>query len=79
MQTPDTNPITPPTLPMPALRAEQITASGYDVLNAMHEATLANFRQSLDPQLNFPSLWRLAKRVVNQEGPITLYRYQEQE
>ena len=77
--TTDINPIAPPTDPLPALRAEQIAATAFDVLNSMHEGALTNFRQSLDPALNFPSLWRLAKHVVFERGPITVYRYAEEE
>ena len=77
--TQDINPVAPPTDPLPPLRAEHIAATGYDVLNAMHEATIVNLRQALDPQLNFPSLWRLAKTVVNEQGPIIIYRYAEEE
>jgi hypothetical protein len=77
--TQDYNPIEPPTDPLPPLRPEQIPATAYDVLNAMHEATVENFRQALAPALNFPSMWRLAKAVVYEQGPITIYRYTEQE
>lgn len=78
LSTPDTNPVAPPTDPLPPLRGEQIPATAYAVLNAMHANTVENFRVDLDPELDFPSMWRLAKHVVYERGPITLYRFAEQ-
>ena len=77
--TPDTDPTAPPTDPLPPLRPEQIAGTAYDVLNAMHDGVITNLRQDLDPRPDFPSLWRLAKHVVYELGPITVYRYAEQE
>lgn len=79
LPTEDYDPTAAPTNPLPPLRPEQIPATAFDVLNAMHQSAVNNFRQSLAPQLNFPSMWRLAKAVAYDLGPITIYRYEEEE
>lgn len=75
----DINPIAPPTDPLPPLRPEQIAGTAYDVLNAMHDSVITNLREDLDPAPDFPSLWRLAKHIVYERGPLTVYRYDEKE
>lgn len=77
--TTDINPVAPPEDPLPPLRPEQIAGTAYDVLNAMHDSVITNLREDLDPRPDFPSLWRLAKHVVYERGPLTVYRYTEQE
>ena len=71
----DNNPLAPPVDPGPALDAELVPGTAYAVLSAMHANIVDNFRQDLSPELDFPSRWRLAKHVVNERGPLVVYRY----
>lgn len=59
----------------PALKAEQITPTGVAVVGMIHENLTLNFRKDLDPDLDLPSIWRLAKHVVTERGPLVVFRY----
>lgn len=72
------NPTEPPTEELPPLRPEMIPGTGYDVFNAMHENIIANFRNSTSPDIAFPSLWRLARHVSGERGPLIVYRFFEE-
>lgn len=76
--TEDLNPTEPPVEELPALRPEVIPGTAYDVLNAMHENVVANFRNATAPELAFPSLWRLAKHISGARGPLIVYRFAEE-
>ena len=56
----------------PATQVEQITPTATSVLTMVHENLSLNFRTDQSPNLDLPSLWRLAKIVVNERGPILL-------
>lgn len=76
--TDDLDPPAPPLVELPPLRTELIPGTAYDVLNVMHANTIENFRNATEPQLAFPSLWRLAKHVCFERGPLIVYRYSEE-
>jgi hypothetical protein len=72
------SPTDPPVRELPPLRLSVIPGTAFDVLNAMHENIIENFRNATAPNLVFPSLWRLAKHVCNERGPLFVYRYFEE-
>jgi hypothetical protein len=61
----------------PATQVEQITPTATSVLTMVHENLSLNFRTDQSPNLDLPSLWRLAKIVVNERGPILVHRFKE--
>jgi len=46
-------------------------------LTTVHENLSLNFRIDQTPNLDLPSLWRLAKIVVYERGPILVHRFKE--
>lgn len=73
--TDDFDPTAPPIEELPPLRPEIIPGTAFDVLNSMHENCINNFRNASAPDLAFPSLWRLAKHVSGERGPLIVYRF----
>lgn len=61
----------------PATQVEQITPTATAVLTTVHENLALNFRIDRAPTLDLPSLWRLAKLVVYERGPIFVHRFKE--
>ncbi len=61
----------------PATQVEQITPTATAVLTTVHENLALNFRIDQTPNLDLPSLWRLAKIVVYERGPILVHRFKE--
>jgi len=61
----------------PATQVEQVTPTATSVLTMVHENLSLNFRTDRLPNLDLPSLWRLAKQVVYERGPILVHRYRE--
>jgi hypothetical protein len=59
----------------PAKQETQITPTGVSVLTLVHENMTLNFRLDRTPTLGLPSLWRLAKHVVYERGPLIVSRY----
>ena len=78
VSTDDLDPTAPPAEDLPPLRPEVVPGTAFDVLNAMHENVIDNFRNATAPYLEFPSLWRLAKHVVGERGPLVVYRFAEE-
>lgn len=72
------NPTEPPTQTLPPLRAEILPGTAFDTLNAMTENVIDNLREALPPRIEFPSLWRLAKHLVGERGPLLVYRYEQE-
>jgi len=73
----DQNPNEPPVEDLPPLREEIIPGTAYDALNVMHENVIENFRNASAPDIAFPSLWRLAKHISGERGPLIVYRFDE--
>ena len=63
----------------PATQIEQVTPTATSVLTMVHENLTLNFRIDRAPTLDLPSLWRLAKLVVYERGPIMVHRFKEPE
>lgn len=61
----------------PATQVEQITPTATALLTMVHENIVLNFRIDRSPTLDLPSLWRLAKIVVDERGPIIVHRFKE--
>lgn len=61
----------------PASRSELVTPTGVAVVTAIHENLAQNFRLGMTPTVDFVSPWRLAKYVVNELGPLYVYRHAE--
>lgn len=61
----------------PVLYEEVIAPSAVDVVGAIHTSLIGAFRESTAPQIDFPSMWRLAKIVVNETSPLIIYRHRE--
>lgn len=59
----------------PALLPAQIPPTGVALVTNIHESLVINFRIGRAPTLDLPSLWRLAKHVVYERGPLLVYRY----
>ncbi len=78
ISTDDLDPTAPPIEDLPPLRPAVIPGTAFDVLNAMHENIINNFRNATAPDLAFPSLWRLAKHVSGERGPLIVYRFFEE-
>lgn len=74
----DVDPMVAPEVEPPPLRPELVPGTAYDVLNAMHDNVIANFRNATSPDLAFPSLWRLARHVSGERGPLVVYRFAEE-
>jgi hypothetical protein len=70
------NPLDEVESPLPPLQLEVIPGTAYDVLNLMHDQVIQNLlRGERTVPCDLPSLWRLAKHVVNERGPLNVYRY----
>ena len=61
----------------PAMQAEQIKPNGVVLAGTIHENLVLNFRLDRSPNLDLPSLWRLAKHIVDERGPLLIYRFKE--
>ena len=61
----------------PALQPEMILPNGVALVTAVTANLTMNFRKDRAPSLDLPSLWRLAKHVVYEQGPIIVFRYKD--
>ena len=61
---------------LPALEEELALPNAVDLLMVIHGHLVANYRDGVPPDVNFPSQWRMAKYVVSEPGPLALYRSQ---
>ena len=57
----------------PAQLPEQILPTGVALVTLVNSALRISFRYDQDPTLDLPSLWRLAKHVVYERGPLIVY------
>lgn len=58
-------------------KVEEIPGTAVDVLDVSVSSTTENFRARQLPALGWPSLWRLAKLVTFERGPLTVYSTDE--
>jgi hypothetical protein len=63
----------------PAMQTEQVTPTGIAVVTMVHENLVVNFKRDLSPKIDLPSIWRLANHVVNERGPLLVFRFKEPE
>jgi hypothetical protein len=63
----------------PALYGQQISPDGVSLVGLVNENLTLNFRMDRAPNLDLPSLWRLAKFAVDERGPLFVFRYRENE
>lgn len=54
-------------------KIEEIPGTAVDVLDVTVSNTTENFRANQLPSLGWPSLWRLAKLVTFERGPLGVY------
>jgi len=63
---------------LPAVQQTHILPNGVALVTMVNATVSLNFRFGRTPDLNFPSVWRLAKHVVYERGPLLAYRYRDQ-
>jgi hypothetical protein len=56
----------------------QILPTGISLVTLVNETLRISFRYDQTPTVDLPSLWRLAKHVVYERGPLLVSRYKEQ-
>ncbi len=61
----------------PSLYGQQIAPNGVELVTMVNANLTLNFRFDRTPNLDMPSLWRLAKYAVDEQGPLFVFRYRE--
>lgn len=61
----------------PALYEQQVSPNGVALVTMVNENLALNFRVGRSPNLDLPSLWRLAKYATSEQGPLFVFRYRE--
>ena len=64
-------------MPTPAPRPSQIFPTGVALVTHVNETLRLSFRYDQNPVVVLPSLWRLAKLVVTEGGPLLVTHYRD--
>ena len=59
----------------PVLHPELVLPNAVEVVGAIHDNLVTCFRNDTQPNIDFPSIWRLAKIVTGEVTPLLVYRF----